>query len=108
MALIFVSFSSSYAVQTFLMWAIGADIFILLASFVGILSLGVSKKPELLNLLRSEEHTYRMKVLETLGDQQHVFTVMPKTSAETNPALPKPKHEVPLPVEVREINDDHE
>src|ERR1700722_16299350 len=72
-ALVIVSFNTNRAVQEFLMWAIAADLAAILLSFVGILTIGMFRKPELLNLLRSEEHTYRMKVLETLGDQKHVF-----------------------------------
>lgn len=101
LGLVIVSFTQNTLVQTFLMWAIGIDIFFILAVFAFVLLLGVFKNPALLNLLRSEDYSLKMKYLETLGDQTHSYKEVETSVVENNPELPNPSSApVPTPKQI--------
>ena len=95
-ALVVVSFSSNIIIQTFLMWALGALIGLFVFCFLGILLFGDHKE------LQSEDHTFRMKALEVLGDQDHQITDLATSSAKNNPQLPSPKEaDIPEPSDLK-------
>lgn len=87
-ALVVVSFTANLTVQYFLMYAVGILIVVFILSFLGILLFGDPK------LLQSEDHIYRMKTLEVLGDQSNVVKDLVNSVVQNNPALPDPKNAV--------------
>ena len=101
-ALVVTSFTNNITVQTFFMYTTGAVVLVILCSFIGILLFGDKK------LLQSEEHTYRMKVLEFLGDQTHTLENFTTSTAENNPTLPNPATAEVLPEPKNKIFETHE
>ena len=103
-ALVVVSFTGNTTVQTFFMWTVGITLGIFLLSFLGILLFGDHKS------LQSEDHIFRMKALELLGDQTHSYQDFKSTPLENNPVLPKPENIVTPPTEEVKISkgNDHE
>jgi hypothetical protein len=101
-SLILVSFSSNTIIQTFLMFIVASLILLFIISFLGILIFGDHKE------LQSEEHTYKMKALEILGDQNHKVTNSTSLS-ENNPELPVPEDIImPKPSELKSIEKKYE
>ena len=83
--LVVVSFTDNFTTQYFFMGAIGLTLLVFLLSFLGILIFGDKK------LLQSEDHIYRMKALEFLGDQKNNAEDLRFALVENNPNLPKPE-----------------
>lgn len=83
--LVVVSFTDNTIVQHFFMWAIGSTLGVFLLSFLGILIFGDKKD------LQSEDHIFKMRALEVLGDQQYTYKDFKSSKLENNPSLPKPE-----------------
>ncbi len=83
-ALVIVSLFDNNSVQIFFMVATGVVLGVYILSFIGIMIFGDHKE------LQSEEHLFRMKALEIIGDQKQVVEDIKKINLETNPAIPKP------------------
>lgn len=87
--LIIVSFANNLSVEHFFMWTVGLSLFVIFISFLGILIFGDA------NLLRSENHVFRMKALEMLGDESHEFQDFKELVATNNPDMPDPAESAP-------------
>jgi len=97
-----VSFSHNVVIEIFLMSIIGVIFLVFIFTFMGIFIFGDHKE------LQSEDHVYRMKALEILGDQTHRFTDHDYTEGN-NPKLPNPKEsKTPKPKVNKILQKNHE
>jgi len=80
-----VSFSHNVVIEIFLMSIIGVIFLVFIFTFMGIFIFGDHKE------LQSEDHVYRMKALEILGDQTHTEGNNPKLPNPKESKTPKPK-----------------
>ena len=102
-SLLVVSFSHNVVVEIFLMFIIGILFLVFILSFLGILLFGDHKE------LQSEDHIFRMKALEVLGDQSHEFIDHHSSIKRNNPALPDPKNsKIPKPSGNKSLEKTHE
>ena len=69
----------------FVMFIIGVIFLVFIFTFMGIFIFGDHKE------LQSEDHVYRMKALEILGDQTHTEGNNPKLPNPKESKTPKPK-----------------
>jgi len=96
-------FSDNSTIQSFFMIAIGAEMIVILLTFIAVMLFGDPK------LLQSEDHTFNMKALEVLGDQKHNFVDVKDSPIVNNPAEADPKNvEIPPPRELNKPTNDHE
>ena len=101
-ALVVVSFGNNTTIQKFLMLVVGTLIMLFILCYVGILLLGNHKE------LQSEDHIFRMKALEMLGDQNQQFKDLEEDSAKNNPQSPDPKNAItPRPPDHKSLEEHH-
>ena len=102
-SLVVVAFSSNTAIQIFLMCTIGILYLVFILCFLGILFFGNH------NELKSEDHNFRMRALEVLGDQNHILEDSSNALEDTNPTLPDPKNsQIPDSQVNKLLEKDHE
>ncbi len=103
-ALIIISPGNNTRIQSFLMWLIGTIIVVILVLFILILVMGLCGKPELFQLLRSEDHVYKMAALEKMGDEKHTVIDAVEISSNTNPSQIDPTTVgIPIPTDLPSV-----
>ena len=84
------------------MWIVGGLSTLFVLCFLGILIFGDHKE------LQSEDHTYRMKALEILGDEKNTLIDL-KSVPKNNPELPIPEDlYIPEPLNPMFVEKNHE